>query len=652
MKRNIQKFYNTEKGYWISAFFCVLVLFIVIVISRGIVFDTVDDFNVMYTIAGYKTGTPYFQLTFYNNILAFLISLLYRLTGAVQWYSVVSIAMVLSSILTIDKVIIKIAKQKKIKPVCVFSFVIFLEFTAFLYPLQRLQFTTTATMMGAAAVALMLEYSCIYDKKLKRVDLVLSGIFLILCFMERRMSFLGVICFWGLIIGKVLLSEAVKSGKKGFIKKFKFFIKYIIVVGGIILSINIADQYIKNTYDNKEYMKYDEYRGEYQDYPKLSFDDFQYIYDEVSWNRETYEIVSDLVYIDPNINEQAFRTLVEEAKKYNNVPVIDVLWRGKELIRTDKTAQGVLAVCIVLFVTLLYRIIKYYGGKEKERYTDALVTIFACLGAFIISYYLCMKGRFLLRIFLNIALPTLVTLSIEFVNLRETTRENVKKGISFVKSVLFVLLCIPTIYLTCSHIFIDLREKDLYSISQMHTFEDYAIANPDKVFVHDYSVSNSYNSYDPFRIFEDEKPTNIIISGGSYTYTGCYNEQLRINNLDKLDGETFSKDNVYYVCNENKKNFWQDVNYYLRVNYNFSACKRVEQLDHDVSIYQFISELDYHYTGWYEYMGEKMYLIDGNIQTGEQLIDGKQYVFYNRHAMRDKGNSYYMDIYGLMEEEE
>lgn len=178
------------------------------------------------------------------------------------------------------------------------------------------------------------------------------------------------------------------------------------------------------------------------------------------------------------------------------------------------------------------------------------------------------------------------------------------------------------------------------------------LSNPDKVFVHDYSVSNSYNSYDPFRIFEDEKPTNIIISGGSYTYTGCYNEQLRINNLDKLDGETFSKDNVYYVCNENKKNFWQDVNYYLRVNYNFSACKRVEQLDHDVSIYQFISELDYHYTGWYEYMGEKMYLIDGNIQTGEQLIDGKQYVFYNRHAMRDKGNGYYMDIYGLMEEEE
>ena len=126
-----------------------------------------------------------------------------------------------------------------------------------------------------------------------------------------------------------------------------------------------------------------------------------------------------LVYIDPNINEQAFRTLVEEAKKYNNVPVIDVLWRGKELIRTDKTAQGVLAVCIVLFVTLLYRIIKYYRGKEKERYTDALVTIFACLGAFIISYYLCMKGRSLLRILLNIALPTAVILSIEFVNLRQ-----------------------------------------------------------------------------------------------------------------------------------------------------------------------------------------------------------------------------------------
>ncbi len=646
----MKKIIETEKGCWLISFLITTLFFLTIFFVRGIVFETVDDFNVMYTVAGYKTGQPYFQLTFYNNILAFIITLFYKITDKIQWYSVFQLAMLYLSAVSVGKVILDKASKKKLSIVFTIGIQILFYFIFFLYPVQRMQFTTTATMLGVAAVVLLygIDYHENSTKDITRTWLI-SGIFLVVCFMERRMSWVGVVCFWMLGICRCIVYCYMVKGKRECISVIKKLSLYLAGIAIITLAINGGDRYIKNNYDNRDYMEYDEYRGMFQDYPRPSFEENPELYTEAGWDEDIYNLVSGLLYVDDNINKQSFQSIVDSSsfKKYQSV--IDTLWRGKELIRTDDTAKALLMGVLVLFVWQLFVALKY---RSKENIFHICITICACLGAFIISFYLCMRGRFLLRIFQNVALPVAGVLIINFMEIignihNEKWRKNTK--ILFCGVILVTLL--PGVIYTGKHVFFDLKAKDEYSTRQMHTFEDYAIEHPDEVFVHDYSISNAYNSYDPFRVFGDKKPTNIIISGGSYTYTGCYYKQLKLNGLEKLNGETFFNNKVFYVCDNTRKNFFNSMNVYMRNKYNAVGCSQQAVLDNNVGIYHFINGVDQDYTGLYTTLGQQIYFQNGKIQTGIFQIEGIEYRAYEYHEVIEtefENETYWMDRFGLI----
>ncbi len=562
-----------------------IVLFAIIYFSRTIVFETVDDFNVMYTIAGYKTGEPYFQLTFYNTILAFFTTIFYRIYDGIQWYAVFQLLMLYASATALLWVVIEKIKNKKISITAVTVVYILCFWVFMLYPVQRMQFTTSAAALGMGACALLYSIKSTTDKKLKS-RMIASIVFLVLCFMERRMVSLAIICFWALGIARLLFialyEEKIKL-KTGIMHIWKF----VVAAAAIILVVNGADTFIKNNFDNAEYMEYDEYRGMYQDYDKPTYEEATELYNSVGWDKNVFNLVSKLLYLDENINKDSFKTLVESDQFTSGRPLKEALKTGRDLFKTNPTARASLVLAVLLFVFEML-VIAFNWKNKKKFLTEALIAVFACLGAFCLCLYLCIGGRFLIRIFQTIAIPTIGVLIINFANI--LSKIEVTKKAKIVFGCVWACVCLISIYpvfIAGRHIYVYLQDKDSYSDVNMEAFEDYAAEHPENIYVHDYSVSNSYNSYNPFRIREGQLPTNIIISGGSYTFTGCYYKQLEVNGLDELWGETLFNNNVYYVCDTTKSTFIKEMTTYLKGRNGTVNCELIDIVGNNVEIYKF-----------------------------------------------------------------
>lgn len=560
----------STRKYFLISLSTVFVLTLILLITRGIVYETVDDFNVMYSIAGYKTGAPFWQLTFYNCIYAGFISIFYRITGYIQWYTVFQIICIFSSLVVIMFAYLRIAKCTKKNIWIAIAIFSGLYVSAYMYILQRMQFTTTAAIMGAAGVSMMY----LFLEEGKKRDLLISCAFILGAYLNRRLAGLFVIALWGGLFVVHEIIEWKKRDKKELVKRCAILAGCMLIV----LGIRIADQYVKRTKLNKDYMVYDEYRGKFQDYQKPSYVDNRELYNSVGWDDKVYSLVNALIYIDPRINEESFRTLVESDAFQSHLPFKDAVKMFTELCQTEPAAE----ISVILLITFAaFAIMFAHITKNKKTLLLAIYSVCAWL-AFVV--YLSYSGRLPLRVGLLVTLPPMTLLLM--IATAEVIRRN--KKIDLLRVCLLPLL-IALSFSSVNNIYVRLSSKDSYSQKIMFDFENYALSHPDKVFLHDYTICNVYNAYSATHVYVKKKPTNIILSGGSYTYSACYYAQLAANHLSKFDGETLLQDGVFFVCDNNRRGMPTFITQYLQSLYGKGVkCDLVELIsDGDVAIYKF-----------------------------------------------------------------
>jgi len=574
----------SSKNRWLISLATVSALTFLLVLTRGIVFETVDDVNVMYSIAGYKTGSPYWQLTFYNSIYAFLISIFYRITGAVSWYALFQFLSIFFSFVTIMYVFLEAVRAEKENiriHIAVFSC---LYISSYMYIQQRMQFTTTSAILGAAGLCLMY----LYTKDGKRSNLIVSGLFVLLSCLNRRLTGLICVILWaGLYAVNLFLKyhEARRLNKqkkeetpKKPLRKKLFAVGVIAVTLTVIGGFLGGDIIVKWTMDNKDYMNYDKYRGMYQDYKKPAFAENEDLYASIGWDKTVYELAQSLVYIDPAFNEESFKTIVTSDRYNPGYPPKEAVRFFYNLLYQEPAAL------IVTLTTAFFAILAILALWHERSYQPIYLIMYALAAWVFLIAYLSLKGRLPLRVMLMITLPPL---SLIFVIAMSALKE-LKLELSKLSMMVFPVL-IALAFPALGNVYIRLKSKDSYSTKIMADFIDYATEHPENVYIHDYSISNTYNSYSPFKTYADKKPTNVIISGGSYTFTGCYYEQLRVNGLEKLDGETLFDNNVYFVCDLGREPFPSRTMDYLLERYENANCVLVDTVsDEKVGIFKFI----------------------------------------------------------------
>ena len=581
----------------------ILVVFLV----RGIVFETVDDYNVMMTLSGEKTGGPYFQVTFFNSVFAFLITRLYLLYGGVQWYSllhIVTIWLALSAILGTVLSQTKLMNQPKKLVLTLFALY---YLSVYCYPVQRLQFTSTSALCGAAACALLFSVTreTLEDEEKTRNAVVCSALFLAMSLIWRRSA--------GIASGAICCVAAARliivCWQAKYRPRMAFFLKTLascIVIAGVTLAFILGHFYIMDHGDNAGYREYDQWRGDFQDHPQLTYEEAPELYESIGWSELEYHLFKSLIYIDDGINAESFQTIVEASDEARGpISVYDTLKLAKSILWDNKYGRGVTLILFfmaaLLFVDLLF-VLRKHGPLATEIKFNSLCAIALVGATFFLTYYVCSTGRWSVRTYESVSLPVTGALLISFIRcdvmLREIavgrSAETKKDGSMQITVLAFASVALLTVTAAASVRYLEtLREKDDFSLPQMASIEAYAMSHPDSLFIHDYSVSNTYNSYDPFRVHTDGDLHNLVISGGSYTFTGAYYAQLERNGLTELTGETLLQDGVYYISNPKRGGpYYVTVARYLEEKYCTSYRETVVeddiiQLDGDAHVYQF-----------------------------------------------------------------
>lgn len=610
---SVPRLLRPDRHPYVVAGLAVLLLMAAVAAVRGIVFDTVDDYNVMMTLAGEKTGHPYFQLTFYNSVFAALIAALATAMPFVQWYSVVMVLMIFASLTAILGSMLRRGRAAGVPALVVGAFFAVLFVALFLYPVQRMQFTTTAALLGAAACAL--AYSLSPDQASTRKMapvLAASAVFVVLAAVERKSVGYCAFAFWASSLVRILVYA--RAYRPGIPLRWLGVRLGALLAAAVLVAVGFygGDHLIRTLGDNAGYDDYNQWRAEFQDHPHPSFADQPALYEENGWSQEVYRIASSLIYIDEAIDADNLEAIVTSPLTREVQPSLsEAVDLGVSLVRTNQTAKAdflaalallaaAVGTCAMLTMRRPRRSVPVWAGI-------VLLTVLACA----LALYLCLSGRWMLRLLQTICLPYGVCLAFfaldAYVLLgeraeggREAARAGLPRHSHLPAAPRSTRLCTAgalaamaafgclgiSCYLSLGDIG-NLQERDDFSKAQMAAVEQYAIDHPGEVFVHDYSISNYYNSYDPFRTYAAPL-TNLIISGGSYTYTGAYRHQLAANGLDEfLGGDDLLLPNVFYVTSLEHPGYLQNVSDYLASVYGEVSVRQVDTIAGTVGVFKF-----------------------------------------------------------------
>ena len=522
---------------WLIAAAMTAVLMIFVLTSTDMLYATNDDAGIMHAIIGYETGEPANFHLFIHGLLLWTLGGLTRLFPGVPWFSCWQIGMLALAGLVIAKSIMQ-SFVKYRRPLWLGA-VMAAAFLAALWLKYAVSitFTTTAALLGAAAVLQMLSVE--HDRGAKPVILGMAGalMLVVLSYILRLDALMPVMGFCGLawLFG---CWEDDGWGKKRSLKPMLISLVMVIVVVGAAVGIR---QFELTRPGVQEYIAWQNARTEVLDYIDPA-NVPQEAYELVGWDETTTNMAKNWCFLDSDISTEAFETIAEYTHVQDTRTLADQWQTGRKVI--DETVKasaldlrglavaGIAAVAVLLFAC-------FCPGKRLRLLLMLGVTI-VCAAAMLVI--LAMAGRLPMRAALMILLPAA---AIVFALLPAALPEKVRWPL-----VLAVLLCAVQagvcVHALLPHILVD-EQQDLLLGSAMSDLEEYALFEPESLFIYDDTLVGS-----DLRVFPDYSegvPDNVTFWGGWSLRSPSSMEQFARYDIDlnDVDPYAFVDGNVYFV---------------------------------------------------------------------------------------------------------
>ena len=539
--------FERQRWQWGIAALVMAVLFGITYLTGTIRFSTNDDIRIMYALAGYNAGTAYPYQPFINYFLGQVISWQYELFPQVPWYAIYHVFCLYFGATVIGKSCVKIVAKRNIH-ICVALFaMIGFYYTILIFPVMSMQFSTTPAVLGIAAAILI--YTLDFEKDCKGgiyFEVGLSIIMLLLCYMTRSFTWYCVMCFYALAVFYQIIT--IVSKKQIHVKKYAWMLcgctllTIIFVVCLRTWSLGIKD----SVEVNKEFEEYNKYRTQVQDYNKrLDYYDNTAFYDSIGWTENTYRALLSLLFLDENMNTENMKSIYEAYESQSEGRSLnDTYLTAVSVFEEYRVAKTGIAVTVLLFLMCCLM-----GIGKENRWRERLCAFFAFLGYLIMYFYLSYQGRLPIRTFMVITICSATFLLISLIRIIEHKPKVVSVIGRYAAVCIIILLSLYNI--RAVYFKDDCTRTQTYTTAtenEVKQFEQYAVEHHDNIYVYDFTVATLQRN--PFVTFPDVKPTNCIISGGSYTFSTLYYKQLEENGLTSLYWEDLLKNNVYYVSSD------------------------------------------------------------------------------------------------------
>lgn len=551
-----------------------------------ITFLTNDDASIMYTFAGYFTGEPYPIHGFVNLPLGYITFILYMLLPQVPWWPVLQLLCVSISIWVMFYTLWDIGKTNNMPHAAMLVILTLLYALVLVYPVARLSFTMTACMLGTAGVLRLfaMERGSSSSEPLSQLVLLESLALMVACFLFRNSTGFSMICFWA--AGVVYLALRVgfcwpPEQKRLNLKRLGVYA----LVGVAVFSALIWLNGWSNRNMNPEgYAAFEEARGEFFDFPHVSYEEDPAFYASIGWDKETYALVGNACFIDPNVTTGNLNAVVAHgaggAEQGLSARIKTALAYGETFFRTNGAAQYMLVVPAITALAAAF-----YFMRGRKCWVELLIAIGLALGAFALCLYLCLVQRLILRAFQVIALPTAVLLIPLLFRIRGENGALPPKRWGRWVGLAIVLLSLFGLGWSAAKTVLWFNSYHPEAqMKNMRVAEDYAMNHPKNVYI--VQPTFIYNN-EAFKSYPDQKPVNIIDWGDTGMYSGWKTRQLEVNGLNAITPEIFSQENVYLMGTDGAKELQVLVDYLVK-DAGATGIERVDSFGEGYAVYKVV----------------------------------------------------------------
>jgi len=369
----------------------------------------------------------------------------------------------------------------------------------------------------------------------------------------------------------------------------------------------LFNTYIRKYGRDSEYLNsgYNSYRAEFQDYirPNVKYEEVEEIAQSVGWDEDMWDMLYSMFYFDPRWNFETAKTFVdtynESLKEQPALRETGVRKTVKATFAFIKNNEPAKFAMVLQGIALLFA----FAAFCKNPRTAWLALIFAggyfCSAA-VLMLYLQFTGRLILRAAQCALLPaSFAMIIISLISCKRVQRVRdvfSNRKMLWIRirntAVLLLIAAVMTVFAYPSYknfVSDNYQNKITAAESGLKEIEEYAISNPENVYIFDFSFGGDPASYDPFTAFE-HPPTNLVHHGGWLVLTDVYKQQLEINGLKDFSAKDYLKDDVYYMTRDPKtnpkKNFYTLLKYLDHTLGNVYA-ETVEVLPNEVYIIKF-----------------------------------------------------------------
>lgn len=543
-----------------------------------------DDTPILRTFMGYEGGEPATFHLYLHTAFAWLLWSLAKLAPGVAWFSILQLFLLWFSQVVIVKSLVQLSLRRgwHAWPGALSGVVFLAAFTV--YVTCRISYTTTAALMGAAAVAQLISVDFTAENRKSVIRSIVGSTLLLLCtYCLRQISVLPPLCFWVLALAIKLFSAFGRQRRRWRLARPVFTGMIVTaLLFALFAGVRAADIRLNHA---EAFLKWQDERIKLFDYTNFDNTTTPETLQKLGWSDSEFALFTYWYFMDDNINTAALETLnAQQTADDAGITLADRIAAMGDTISSSLrdnlvTQQGFWAALAMAAAALFATALRRY------RHPWAYVSIlFAVAGGALLLCYLGWTGRLPMRAAVSVLFPMAVYLFAALFGFTEAapadtplqTRHSITVSVAsdadvetgasqsentaihtanqplllwvlpMTISLLVCLWFIPSILSTTVEIFkpaLNAQGEDALT-SRCETLTDldtYAAQNPDTLFIIDLSLVS-----DP-RLFPDTSagiPGNVMFWGGYPARSPSWYRMLAKYGITELNASIFLRDNV------------------------------------------------------------------------------------------------------------
>lgn len=525
-----------------------IIVFIIIMFCQP-VYETSDDFAIGLISTGVY-GEEYKQyLVFSNVIYGFLLKFLSNII-LINWYIVLQYIIVAFSY----SILFYLLYKKSCLGAALFFNMLAWCFVGY-EEIRLIQFTRTASIV--CIVGLILLVYGIINSSFKSifVGFVMSLIG----------SFIRIECFWICLAYIIAFSAAYVVHNRKEINHSKKMIKMIFIIVFSVTICSIIDKaYYSADKGWKEYREYNTVRSYLLDLGVPSWEENQDKYESIGFSQNDVIVLSQWIFNDSN--KYTLENMNEIAS-----------WRTEKKIDVSFVRDFFKGLCgnlynSIFYIAWIFSLIILLSTRTKG---GRVLSFLNFIGTIAIYFYLYYIGRIVARVEFGIWISAILINFFAYFEFNKREKMSSSNGYSKLSIILGTVL-----FLNVKIIAFD--APPIYENST-RDFLSYLAENTQNLYVLDVrSFNGACFSFRPYKKADSFYMSNYCFSGEWGTFSPFSKEHNKKLGFDNPIEDLCTKDNVYYVAN-------QDISFlltYLQENYNVSSVELVETYN-EYNIYKF-----------------------------------------------------------------